>query len=52
MATSTDTRLAGPLLCPRPQADAQIRLICFPHAGGGPMALREWPAALAPEVEV
>jgi medium-chain acyl-[acyl-carrier-protein] hydrolase len=29
-----------------------VRLVCFPHAGGGPGTFRTWAAALAPEVEV
>ncbi|GAA0517318.1 thioesterase [Saccharopolyspora subtropica] len=30
----------------------QIRLFCFPHAGGGPSAYRGWVGALGPEIEV
>jgi medium-chain acyl-[acyl-carrier-protein] hydrolase len=36
----------------RPSADAQLRLFCFPFAGGGPSTYRPWSAALPPVVEV
>jgi surfactin synthase thioesterase subunit len=32
--------------------DARLRVFCFPHAGGGASAYRQWGAALPPEVEV
>ena len=35
-----------------PRADAQHRLFCFPHAGGGGSAYRLWPAGLPKHVEV
>ncbi|MGA9717193.1 MAG: alpha/beta fold hydrolase [Acidobacteriaceae bacterium] len=31
--------------------DAALRLLCFPHAGGGPTAFFPWIALLAPEIE-
>lgn len=31
---------------------ARARLICFPHAGGQPVAFAGWPAALPPAVDV
>lgn len=34
--------------CPRPRPDAEMRLFCFPYAGGGASAYRAW-AAHAPE---
>lgn len=40
------------LSCPRPQNDAGIRLVCFPHSGGGPELYRPWADALAPDIEV
>ncbi|MEO1366810.1 MAG: alpha/beta fold hydrolase [Acidobacteriota bacterium] len=36
----------------RPQNQARARLVCFSYAGGGTAVFRQWPAALAPEVEV
>ncbi|MFJ7204635.1 thioesterase II family protein [Streptomyces sp. NPDC098789] len=36
----------------RPVERPRVRLICFPHAGGGPSAFRTWPAALPSDVEV
>ena len=32
--------------------DPLLRLICFPHAGGGASTYREWPRDLPPEVDV
>ncbi|MFD3483694.1 thioesterase II family protein [Streptomyces sp. NPDC058665] len=32
----------------RPSADVRMRLVCFPHAGGGASFFRDWPRALAP----
>lgn len=37
---------------PAPREDARIRLFCFPHAGGGAAAFREWPAMLSSEIDV
>ncbi|MFD7029412.1 thioesterase II family protein [Streptomyces sp. NPDC059917] len=36
----------------RPVERPRVRLVCFPHAGGGPSAFRTWPAALPSDVEV
>jgi medium-chain acyl-[acyl-carrier-protein] hydrolase len=44
--------LAAPVACRSPQPAARIRLVCFPHSGGGPMTFRSWPGGLAPDVEV
>ncbi|MBX9391748.1 thioesterase II family protein [Streptomonospora nanhaiensis] len=35
-----------------PQPAATVRLVCFPHSGGGPAAYHRWAAALAPDIEV
>jgi medium-chain acyl-[acyl-carrier-protein] hydrolase len=36
---------------PRPKPGAQVRLFCFPFAGGGASAFRTWQANLPPEIE-
>ena len=33
-------------------AEARVRLVCFPYAGGGSGVFRDWQALLAPAVEV
>ena len=42
----------GWLLIPAPRPAAQIRLFCFPYAGGGPGVFQRWAAQLPPEVEL
>jgi medium-chain acyl-[acyl-carrier-protein] hydrolase len=37
---------------PRPRPDAHIRLLCFPHAGGGATAYRDWAEPLGSRIEV
>jgi len=37
---------------PVPRPGRKIRLFCFPHAGGGASAFRDWPADLPPSIEV
>jgi medium-chain acyl-[acyl-carrier-protein] hydrolase len=37
---------------PSPAPAAALRLFCFPFAGGGPAAFRQWPASLPPAVEI
>jgi medium-chain acyl-[acyl-carrier-protein] hydrolase len=37
---------------PRPRPHAYLRLLCFPHAGGGASAFRAWPDHLPADVEV
>lgn len=36
----------------RSNAEARLRLFCFPYAGGGASIYRDWTAALPPVVEV
>lgn len=36
----------------RPRSGAQIRLFCFPYAGGSARAYRNWPDLLPPTIEV
>jgi medium-chain acyl-[acyl-carrier-protein] hydrolase len=42
----------SPVDCPRPLAEAPLRLVAFSHAGGGPAAFHSWTDALAPGVEL
>jgi medium-chain acyl-[acyl-carrier-protein] hydrolase len=37
---------------PRPNPRAALRLVCFPYAGAGSSAFRQWPAALSEDVEL
>jgi medium-chain acyl-[acyl-carrier-protein] hydrolase len=37
---------------PVPRPDAPLRLICFPHAGGGAAAFRGWPDLMGRYIEV
>jgi medium-chain acyl-[acyl-carrier-protein] hydrolase len=39
-------------ICPYPQPAAPLRLFCFPHAGVGTSAFRNWTTALGPDIEV
>jgi medium-chain acyl-[acyl-carrier-protein] hydrolase len=36
----------------RPNPQAQVRLFCFPYAGGSSKIYREWPSRMPPQVEV
>src|SRR5690348_14255637 len=36
----------------RPRPDADLRLFCFPYAGGGALVFRDWADALPGSVEV
>ncbi|MCP5091517.1 MAG: thioesterase [Gammaproteobacteria bacterium] len=38
--------------CPLPCPSAKTRLFCLPYAGSGASIYRDWPEALAPEIEV
>jgi medium-chain acyl-[acyl-carrier-protein] hydrolase len=37
---------------PKPNAQASLRLFCFPYAGGSPVIFRQWTDILPPEIEV
>lgn len=51
-AMTTSHQLTAWVRCPRPSARAGARLFCLPYGGGGSAIFREWPADLAPEIEV
>jgi len=40
------------LIAAHPRPDAAIRLICFPHGGGGPQVYHDWGQALPDWIEV
>lgn len=40
------------LICPKPNPDAQIRLFCFPYAGGSANIFRRWSNHLPNTIEV
>ncbi|MGH2506509.1 MAG: thioesterase II family protein [Ktedonobacteraceae bacterium] len=40
------------IICPRPQPQAQLRLFCFPYAGGGASLYRTWHQTLPPTIEI
>jgi medium-chain acyl-[acyl-carrier-protein] hydrolase len=42
----------SPVACRRRQAAAQVSLVTFAHAGGGPLTFQPWADELAPEVEL
>jgi medium-chain acyl-[acyl-carrier-protein] hydrolase len=42
----------GWIVRPKPNASAQVRLVCIPYAGGGTGIYRSWSAKLPPEVEL
>jgi surfactin synthase thioesterase subunit len=47
-----DGTASGWLRRPARRPNASLRLVCFPHAGGGASAYWQWPRLLPPEVEV
>lgn len=51
-AGATHSGSRSPIACHRPQPAAQVRLVAFAHAGGGPMTFRHWADELAPQVEL
>ncbi len=40
------------VVCPKPIAQARLRLFCFPYAGGGATVFREWANYFPPSIEV
>lgn len=40
------------LVCSRPRTTPRLRLVCFPHAGGGASAFSRWGDMLKDEIEV
>lgn len=40
------------IVVPRPNREAQLRLFCFPYAGGGATLFSAWPSALPATLEV
>jgi medium-chain acyl-[acyl-carrier-protein] hydrolase len=40
------------LTCFQPHPQAKLRLFCFPYAGGGTIAFREWCNELSPHIEI
>jgi surfactin synthase thioesterase subunit len=46
------TAHGSPVDCRRRQPAAQVSLVAFAHAGGGPLTFQPWAAELAPDVEL
>lgn len=40
----------GIVICPKPNANARLRLVCFPFAGGGPATFNSWADELPPDI--
>lgn len=47
-----DPRTTRWLQYPSPRPEAGLRLVCFPHAGGGAAVFRPWAAELPEEIEL
>jgi medium-chain acyl-[acyl-carrier-protein] hydrolase len=52
MATNMRRQLNAWIGCPKPNPGAQMRLFCFPYAGGTAAIYRQWPDLVPPNVEV
>jgi medium-chain acyl-[acyl-carrier-protein] hydrolase len=53
MAAGSRSKRPDPwIVCPRPNPQAQLRLFCFPYAGGGASIFHAWGANLPQEIEV
>lgn len=40
------------VICTKPNPQANLRLFCFPYAGGGALSFRTWPNGLSTTIEV
>src|SRR5437870_1453888 len=40
------------LLCPLRRVQPKVRLVCFPHAGGGASTFRRWTGLLSSDIEL
>ena len=40
------------VVCEQPRPSARMRLFCFPHAGGGASAFRDWSSSMPTDLEV
>lgn len=52
MPHSASYALSPWLTCYHPRPYAQLRLVCFPHGGGGPQIYRTWGDVLPDDIEV
>ena len=48
IATNTNSWVT----CPKPRAQARLRLFCFPYAGGGTSIFRTWLDDLPPSIQI
>ncbi len=48
----TDDAQGKWIVCPQPRPEARVRLVCFPYAGGGASAFKEWVEVLPEDVEL
>lgn len=46
------TNINSWVTCPKPKAQARLRLFCFPYAGGGASIFRTWPDDLPPSIQI
>ncbi len=51
--TTLSAQSTNPWIAPRrPKPEADVRLFCFPFAGGGASTYRDWQSALGPRIDV